>query len=68
MRGWRAADSGTQAIRLIFDEPQRLKRTSLVFEERRESVPKSSSCDGLLMGARFEKLCASSGISVPLRQ
>ena len=33
MRGWRAADSGTQTIRLIFDEPQRLTRISLVFEE-----------------------------------
>ena len=32
-RGWRAADSGTQTIRLIFDEPQRLARISLVFEE-----------------------------------
>ena len=26
-RGWRAADSGTQTIRLLFDEPQRLRRT-----------------------------------------
>ena len=33
MRGWRAADSGTQTIRLIFDKPQRLTRISLVFEE-----------------------------------
>jgi hypothetical protein len=33
MRGWRAADSGTQTIRLIFDEPQRLTRISLVFGE-----------------------------------
>jgi len=33
MRGWRAADSGTQTVRLIFDEPQRLTRISLVFEE-----------------------------------
>jgi hypothetical protein len=33
LRGWRAADSGTQTIRLIFDEPQRLKRIALVFEE-----------------------------------
>jgi hypothetical protein len=33
LRGWRAADSGTQTIRLIFDEPQRLARISLVFEE-----------------------------------
>jgi hypothetical protein len=32
-RGWRATDSGTQTIRLIFDEPQRLKRIALVFEE-----------------------------------
>ena len=31
--GWRAADSGTQTIRLVFDEPQRLTRISLVFEE-----------------------------------
>ena len=33
MRGWRAADSGTQTIRLIFDKPQKLTRISLVFEE-----------------------------------
>ena len=33
MRGWRAADSGTQTIRLIFDEPQKLARISLFFEE-----------------------------------
>jgi hypothetical protein len=32
-RGWRAADSGSQTIRLIFDEPQRLNRIALVFEE-----------------------------------
>ncbi len=32
-RGWRAAASGAQTIRLIFDEPQRLTRISLVFEE-----------------------------------
>jgi hypothetical protein len=33
MRGWRAADSGTQTIRLIFDEPQKLTCIVLVFEE-----------------------------------
>ena len=33
MRGWCAADSGTQTIRLIFDQPQKLTRISLVFEE-----------------------------------
>ncbi len=31
--GWRAADSGTQTIRLVFDEPQRLNHIALVFEE-----------------------------------
>jgi hypothetical protein len=33
IRGWRAAASGTQTIRLVFDVPQRLKRVALVFEE-----------------------------------
>ena len=33
MRGWRAANTGTQTIRLLFDHPQRLRRISLVFEE-----------------------------------
>jgi hypothetical protein len=32
-RGWRAANSGTQTIRLIFDEPQNLRRIWLVFED-----------------------------------
>jgi hypothetical protein len=32
-RGWRAATPGTQTIRLIFDEPQELRRISLIFEE-----------------------------------
>jgi hypothetical protein len=31
--GWRAAASGTQTIRLIFDQPQKLRCISLVFEE-----------------------------------
>jgi hypothetical protein len=31
-QGWRAADSGPQTIRLIFDEPQTLRRILLVFE------------------------------------
>ena len=33
MRGWRAASPGTQTIRLLFDQPQRLRRISLVFVE-----------------------------------
>lgn len=32
-RGWRAAAPGTQTIRLVFDQPQKLRRISLVFEE-----------------------------------
>jgi hypothetical protein len=32
-RGWRAADSGAQTIRLIFDKPQKLTRIALAFEE-----------------------------------
>ena len=34
VQGWRAAVTGTQTIRLIFDQPQRLKQISLVFEEK----------------------------------
>jgi len=32
-QGWRAASAGTQVIRLIFDEPQKLRRIWLVFED-----------------------------------
>lgn len=32
-RGWRAASPGAQTIRLVFDEPQRLRRILLVFED-----------------------------------
>jgi hypothetical protein len=31
--GWRAAIPGIQTIRLLFDQPQKLRRISLVFEE-----------------------------------
>ena len=31
--GWRAAEPGIQTIRLIFDQPQKFRRISLVFEE-----------------------------------
>src|SRR5260370_27016913 len=31
--GWRAAEPGVQTIRLIFDQPQRLRRVSVVFED-----------------------------------
>ena len=32
-RGWRASGPGTQTIRLLFDQPQRSRCISLVFEE-----------------------------------
>jgi hypothetical protein len=32
-QGWRASQPGPQTIRLVFDEPQKLKHISLVFEE-----------------------------------
>jgi hypothetical protein len=32
-RGWRAGIPGTQTIRLVFDQPQRVRHISLVFEE-----------------------------------
>jgi len=31
--GWRAAAAGPQTIRLVFDQPQRLRRIRLVFQE-----------------------------------
>jgi hypothetical protein len=31
--GWRAAEPGVQTIRLIFDEPQRLRHICIAFEE-----------------------------------
>jgi hypothetical protein len=36
-RGWRAANPGTQTIRLIFDEPKMLRRILLVFEDTENS-------------------------------
>ena len=36
-QGWRAANPGTQTIRLLFDHPQKLNRVSLAFEETETS-------------------------------
>jgi hypothetical protein len=35
--GWRAAEPGSQTIRLIFDRPQRLRRIFLAFEDSEAS-------------------------------
>ena len=50
-QGWRAAQPGTQTIRLVFDEPQELKHISLIFEENemtrtQEFVLRASSNPG----------------------
>jgi hypothetical protein len=36
-RGWRAATSGTQIIRLIFDEPHKVERIWLAFDDVKET-------------------------------
>jgi hypothetical protein len=33
-RGWRASEPGIQTIRLVFDQPQQLKRIGIVFEKK----------------------------------
>jgi len=40
--GWRAANPGMQTIRLIFDEPQKLRRILLVFEDTENSRTQES--------------------------
>jgi hypothetical protein len=50
-QGWCAAQPGAQTIRLVFDEPQELKRIALVFEENeltrtQEFVLRASSNPG----------------------
>jgi hypothetical protein len=50
-QGWRAGQPGTQTIRLVFDEPQELRRILLVFEENevtrtQEFVLRASSNPG----------------------
>jgi hypothetical protein len=67
--GWRAAAPGIQTMRLIFDQPQRLRRISLVFEEnetgRTQEFVLRWSSDG---GALLRRLFASNGISVRLNR
>src|SRR5215469_408349 len=56
-QGWRAADSGTQTIRLIFDEPQYLRRIWLDFKDsentRSQEFVLRWSADG---GASFREI------------
>ena len=48
--GWRAAQPGQQTIRLLFDEPQRIRRFYLVFQE-----------DDLERTQQFVLRCSSDG-------
>ena len=66
-QGWRAAEPGPQTIRLVFDQPQSLRRISLVFEERetartQEFVVRWSS-DG---GSSFREIVRSSSGTLAL--
>ena len=63
-QGWRAANPGTQTIRLIFDEPQKLRRSGWISRIVRMRARRSSSCGGLLtVEILFEKSSANNGIS-----
>src|SRR5450755_5134846 len=69
-RGWRAADSGTQTIRLLFDEPQRLRRISLLFEEDKLKRTQEFVLRCFFGWRTFvsRNSCASNGISARPRQ
>lgn len=55
--GWRAAHPGTQVIRLVFDQPQMLRKICLNFEEtqttRTQEFVLRSSSDG---GRKFQEI------------
>ena len=63
--GWRAAQSGEQTIRLLFDEPLRLTRIHLVFHEgERERTQEFVLRWSSEAVSRTVRLCASSTTSV----
>ena len=68
-RGWRAAMPGTETIRLVFDQPQKLKQISLVFEEkeiaRTQEFVLRWSFDG---GISFREIVRQQWTSALLRQ
>ena len=68
--GWRAVDSGAQTIRLIFDEPQRLRRIWLVFEDN-QGETHTRVCVAMVSRSAAvpsEKSSVSSGTSANLTQ
>ena len=48
-QGWRAAGSGSQTIRLVFDQPQRLRRISLPTGAKR--LPNRNSLESKRLAA-----------------
>jgi hypothetical protein len=60
-QGWRAAMAGTQTIRLIFDQPQRLKKYRLSLKRKKLRGRKNSSCAGLLRRNHFLLIISDRG-------
>jgi hypothetical protein len=54
--GWRAAEPGSQTVRLLFDEPLRIRRIHLVFQEEIQQRTQEFS------------LCWSPGAGLPCRE
>ena len=67
--GWHADRAGIQIIRLFFDQPLKVKRISLVFEETENTRRRSLFCDGLPISAILsETSCGSNGILARRKQ
>lgn len=50
--GWRAAEPGPQKVRVLFDEPQRIRRVHLVFEETHVERTQEFALSWAAAGAR----------------
>jgi hypothetical protein len=66
-RGWRAAIPGTQTIRLVFDQPQKLRLISLAFEEHETTRTQEFILRGSSDGGRSfrEIVCQQWNFSPP---
>jgi hypothetical protein len=63
--GWRAAQPGKQAIRVIFDQPVSIRRILLRFDEKKQAAPRNLCCAGYRKANnRPERSCVSSIPSV----
>ena len=66
-RGWRAAVSGAQTVRLIFDKPAKTRaHRARLRRNRHRAYPRVRlAMVWGIAGIHFERLCASNGISSP---